>query len=113
VKRDFERRVRYEVPPRFEPDVMDRITRAALSAYSVLGCRDVSRLDFRVRNGEAYLLEVNPLPGLNPRTGDLVLLAGGMGVSHSELVGMIFDAACARYGLESRAKNRNPSSVEA
>lgn len=113
VKRDFERRVRYEVPARLEPAVLDRIGCAASAAYDVLGCRDVSRLDFRVRDGEAYLLEVNPLPGLNPETGDLVLLARGMGVEHFELVSMIFSASCSRYGLESRSKTSNPSNIGA
>jgi D-alanine-D-alanine ligase len=111
VKRDWRRRVRYETPPQLESDVMARIEQAALAAYHVLGCRDVSRLDFRVRGGEPYLLEVNPLPGLNPETGDIVLLARGVGVSHSQLVKMVFEAACARYGLESRTKSRNPSNI--
>jgi D-alanine-D-alanine ligase len=107
VKRDFERRVRYDVPPNLSAGVIGRIERAAIDAYRVLGCRDVARMDFRVLNGDPFLLEVNPLPGLNPDTGDLVLLARGMNVSHSQLVEIIFEAACERYGLESRTKNSN------
>jgi D-alanine-D-alanine ligase len=109
VKRDWQRRVRYEVPAQLEPALRTRIEQAALATFRVLGCRDVSRMDFRLRDGQPYLLEVNPLPGLNPETGDIVILARGHGVGHRELVEMIFDAACARYGLESRSKNRNPS----
>ncbi len=109
VKRDWQRRVRYESPAKIEPDVLARVERAALAAYRVLGCSDVSRLDFRIRDGEPYLLEVNPLPGLSPETGDLVLLAAGYGVSHRALVEMIFDAACRRHGLESRTESRHSS----
>jgi D-alanine-D-alanine ligase len=112
VKRDWRQRVRYETPVQIEPAILNRIERAALATYRVLGCRDVSRLDFRVRDGVPYLLEVNPLPGLNPESGDIVLLAQGYGIGHRELVEMVFQAACARYGLESRTKNRNPSRIQ-
>jgi D-alanine-D-alanine ligase len=111
VKRDWRRRVRYEAPAQLDSNVLAKIERAALDTFRVLGCRDVCRMDFRVRDGEPYLLEVNPLPGLNPETGDIVLLALGHGVSHRALIEMIFQAACARYGLESRSKSRNPSIV--
>ena len=109
VKRDWRRRVRYESPAKLPADVLERVELAALEAYRVLGCRDVSRLDFRIRDGEPYLLEVNPLPGLSPETGDIVLLAAGYGVSHRALIKMIFDAACRRHALESRTKNRHSS----
>jgi D-alanine-D-alanine ligase len=108
VKRDWQRRVRYESPAKLPRAVLERVQAAALTAYRVLGCRDVSRLDFRIRDGEPYLLEVNPLPGLSPETGDIVLLAKGYGVSHRELVELIFDAACTRQGLEPRVKSRHP-----
>src|SRR5581483_11526190 len=75
VKRDFRRRVRYECPARLPEASLRAVEQAALSAYRVLGCRDVSRVDFRLRDGVPYFLEVNPLPGLNPETSDLVILS--------------------------------------
>jgi D-alanine-D-alanine ligase len=63
----------------------------------VLGCRDVSRLDFRLRGGVPYFLEVNPLPGLNPVYSDLVILARGMGWGYEQLIGTILQEALERH----------------
>ena len=100
VKRDWERRVRYECPAQLSPADSEAVSQAALACYRTLGCRDVSRLDFRLRNHVPYFLEVNPLPGLSPTSGDLVLLSGFMGVEYRELIGRILEAALGR--LENR-----------
>jgi len=96
VKRDYTQHVDYESPPNLPSSVLRALEEAALAAYEAVGCLDVARLDFRIRDGVPYFLEVNPLPGLNPITSDLVLLAGMMSISHGELVRAIFDAAAAR-----------------
>ena len=56
---------------------------AALACWQALGCRDVARIDFRLRDHVPYFLEANPLPGLSPISGDLVLLAGYMGIEYA------------------------------
>jgi D-alanine-D-alanine ligase len=99
VKRDYANRVDYEVPARLPPGASEAVVADALTAFAALGCRDVARADFRVRGGVPYFLEINPLPGLNPATGDLCVLATGLGITHAELIGMILDAAVKRYGL--------------
>jgi D-alanine-D-alanine ligase len=99
VKRDFRRLVTYECPAKLPPARLKRVEQAALRAYASLGCRDVARVDFRLRDGVPYFLEVNPLPGLNPESSDLVILAGLMGVSYHQLIGGILDAAFRRHGI--------------
>jgi len=99
MKREWESRVTYECPAQLSRPTIEAVESAALSAYEVLGCRDVARIDFRVRNGVPYFLEANPLPGLNPDTGDLLLIAKAMGVSHAELIGTIVNEARSRYGI--------------
>jgi D-alanine-D-alanine ligase len=101
VKRDFRRQVRYEVPAQLSPEVNQRVERAALAAYHALGCRDVARIDFRLRDGTPYFLEVNPLPGLNPESSDLVILAEGLGWPYERLIASILAAALERVGLPS------------
>ena len=96
VKRDWEQLVRYECPPKLPVGVVRAIEEAALAAYEAVGCRDVARIDFRLRDGVPYFIEVNPLPGLNPITSDLTLIGKAMNVSHAELVKRIFEAAVKR-----------------
>jgi D-alanine-D-alanine ligase len=99
VKRDWKRQVTYEVPASLPERVTERLAEAALAAYHGLGCRDLARIDFRVRGGVPYFLEANPLPGLAPVTSDLVILAQGVGLSHADLIRRVLHVALVRVGL--------------
>jgi D-alanine-D-alanine ligase len=98
VKRDYQARVRYEAPPQLPTDHLRAAGAAALLAYRALGCRDVARIDYRLRDGVPYFLEANPLPGLNPETSDLVILARLNGMPYETLIRGIVEAALARIG---------------
>lgn len=104
IKRDFERLVRYECPAKLSPAATEAVHRAALAACRVLGCRDVSRIDFRLKRDVPYFLEVNPLPGLAPGSGDLVILSGLIGWSYPQLIEAILGAARARLAPPSYAR---------
>ncbi len=99
IKRDFRRLVKYECPPPLPPATLAAVERAALTAYRALGCRDVSRVDFRMKGGVPYFLEVNPLPGLNPDDSDLVIMADLVGWSYQQLIEAVLQAALKRVGL--------------
>ncbi len=101
VKRDWQRRVRYECPAALQPRETEAVRTAALAAWHALGCRDVARVDFRLREGVPYFLEVNPLPGMSPISGDLVLLSGLVGIEYRDLVGRVLQAALVRLQLPS------------
>jgi D-alanine-D-alanine ligase len=96
VKRDFVRQVRYECPAQIPAGSLEAVRQAALTAYRALGCRDVARVDFRLRDGVPYFLEINPLPGLNPETSDLVIMARLCGWNYSQLIDTILQAAIQR-----------------
>jgi D-alanine-D-alanine ligase len=102
VKRDWRRLVDYEAPAQLDEKVEARLMASARAAYRLLGCRDLARIDFRIRNGQPFFIEANPLPGLAPETSDLVILAHGCGLSYEALIGRIFEAALARLGLIER-----------
>ncbi len=99
VKRNWHESVEYVAPAKLPPDVAHAVEADAMALFAGLGCRDVARADFRVRDGVPYFLEVNPLPGLNPESSDLCYLAYRMGLTYPQLIGMILDAATTRCGL--------------
>jgi len=97
VKRNWREEVEYHVPPRLPPATLEAIRAVALGAYRVLGCRDVSRVDVRLdASGRPKFIEVNPLPGINPVTGDLCILANRSGVTYERLIARVVESAEAR-----------------
>lgn len=97
VKRDWEWEVEYACPPPVEPGILRRAEEIALRAHRVLGCRDVSRVDLRLdAGGQPQFIEINPLPGLNPRTGDLCILASKVGLAYESLIDEIVRSALRR-----------------
>ena len=99
MKREWSDNLDYETPAAVCPSPWRRrLDDSALAAYRALGCRDVARIDFRIREGVPYFLEANPLPGLAPGWSDLVILARGMGISHPDLILRILDATLRRIG---------------
>ena len=79
-------------------DVTKRAMDAALEAHRALGCRGVSRSDFRFDEAKDRLviLETNTQPGMTP-TSLVPEQAAYIGMSFSELVAwMIEDASCLR-----------------
>lgn len=96
VKRDYLRQVRYECPAPLPAGSLRAVEQAAQTAFQALGCRDVARIDFRLRDGVPYFLEVNPLPGLNPDDSDLVIMSRILNWSYARLIEAIVQAAWKR-----------------
>jgi D-alanine-D-alanine ligase len=101
VKRDYLNQVRYECPPHLPAELLAKTTAAAKAAFHALGCRDLARVDFRVRHGEPYFLEINPLPGLNPDNSDLVIMTRMQGIPYEVLIQRIVYAALSRLEMNS------------
>lgn len=98
VKREWESLVDYECPAQMEGSILQDITDSSLMVFEALGCRDIARIDFRLNsNGKPCFLEINPLPGLNPHSGDLPIIASKMGWTYEALILAILTAALERY----------------
>lgn len=79
-------------------DITQEIQRMTLLAHETLGCRGVSRTDFRydAEAGELIILELNTQPGMTP-TSLVPELAQHKGVSYADLVAwMVEDSSCRR-----------------
>jgi D-alanine-D-alanine ligase len=73
-------------PANVEPVLAESLSRLALRAFELFGCRQHVRLDFRVNHrGEPFLLEVNPNPDIHPTAG-LALAESAAGLAHHQLV---------------------------
>ena len=100
TKRDWKELVEYSAHPRLPQRVVEQIKRYAVVAFAQFGCRDIARADFKVSEyNKPFLLEINPLPGLSPEYGDLVIMAEKYGMNYEDLILGILDHAFSRYGI--------------
>jgi D-alanine-D-alanine ligase len=87
------------LPAPILPNVYQEVRRLSLAAHSALGCRGVSRADFRyddLGTGELVCLEVNTQPGMT-ETSLVPELAAYAGITFDELVQwMVEDASTNR-----------------
>jgi D-alanine-D-alanine ligase len=89
------------LPAAISPFVYQQVRRLALAAHRALGCRGVSRADFRYDDriegmGGLVCLEVNTQPGMT-ETSLVPELAAHVGISFDELVKwMVEDASLSR-----------------
>ena len=89
------------LPAEILPNIYHLVQKLALTAHHSLGCRGVSRMDFRYDDtpggtGEVICLEVNTQPGMT-ETSLVPELAAHAGISFGELVKwMVQDATCDR-----------------
>ena len=92
---------KHEVPAKISPNIYQKIQTLALKAHQAIGCRGVSRSDFRYddrhsENGEIVWLEVNTQPGMTP-TSLVPEIAAHAGHAFGELLSwMVEDASCLR-----------------
>ncbi|WP_321339208.1 D-alanine--D-alanine ligase [Breoghania sp.] len=89
------------LPAEISPNIYHEVQKLTLKAHEALGCRGVSRADFRLDDrlhgtGELICLEVNTQPGMTP-TSLVPDMAAHAGHDFGELVRWIVeDASCAR-----------------
>jgi len=89
-------------PAPLRADQIEDLEWLAAATFRVTGCLDVARVDFRLdaHDGDRpYILEVNPLPGLNPGYSDLCIEAAADGWQYEDLINEILNLAAERYGL--------------
>jgi D-alanine-D-alanine ligase len=90
---------RHVLPAQILPNVYQEVRRLSLAAHNALGCRGVSRADFRYDDrgtGKLVCLEINTQPGMT-ETSLVPELAAYAGITFDELVRwMVEDASTNR-----------------
>ncbi len=102
IKVDWVDAFHFLCPAPLTVEMVEELNWLTAATFRITGCLDVARVDFRLDasdNDKPYILEVNPLPGLNPEYSDLCMEARADGWSYEELVNRILDEALERYGL--------------
>jgi D-alanine-D-alanine ligase len=101
VKQDYQRYVDYACPAHLSPEAERTMRDYARRVFTLLGCRDFGRVDFRMDGaGNIFFIEINPLPGLAPGYSDYPMLAAFSGVAYDGLVACVLRAALRRLGME-------------
>ncbi|AFY35359.1 D-alanine--D-alanine ligase [Calothrix sp. PCC 7507] len=96
-KKEYLDRVAYQLLIDPEPLAM-QAQQLALDVYNTFSCRDAARVDLRCdAGGVLQFLEVNPLPGLDHIYSDLPIMGRLAGVTYTEIIAAILDAAWQRY----------------
>lgn len=92
---------KYLCPAPLSAKLTAQIGRLTVATFRALECYDFARVDFRIRasDGLPMVIEINPLAGLTEALSDIVLEANAAGMTYSELINTILDAALRRYGM--------------
>ncbi|TCR83499.1 D-alanine--D-alanine ligase [Rhizobium sp. BK376] len=92
---------KHVIPAEISPIIYQKVQELALRAHQAIGCRGVSRSDFRFDDrfsdeGELIWLEINTQPGMTP-TSLVPEMAAHAGYSFGEFLRwMVGDASCLR-----------------
>lgn len=84
-------------PARLDKDIVEKVKDAALRTHRAVGCLDISRTDIRLdKFNVPYVLEINPLPGLDPKESNFPIMAYAAGMKYDDLIEAILLSASER-----------------
>ena len=89
----------FHCPAKLEQDTETLVKEIALKTHRAVGCFDISRTDIRLsKDNIPYVLEINPLPGLDPRESNFPIMAYAAGMKYEDLIESILISASKRRG---------------
>ena len=90
----------FHCPARLDKETEERVKEASLRTHRALGCFDISRTDIRLSHDNIpYVLEINPLPGLDPKESNFPIMAYAAGMKYEDLIEAILMSASERKRL--------------
>jgi D-alanine-D-alanine ligase len=88
-------------PAELDEKTKKDIELAALNAAKLLGCRDYTRVDFRIDSkNNPYIIEVNPNPCINPQGAGFLKSASVAGYSFEDIIKKIIQSALKRKNIK-------------
>ena len=87
-------------------EIYQSLAAQTIVAHHAIGCDDYNRIDYRVKDGKVYFIEMNPLPGLHPTESDLPLEARAAGIDYNTMISMMLYEAIKR-----NRENKNYSHI--
>lgn len=103
----------FACPAQISPKLRNEIETICRKAYTVLKCRDWSRIDVRLDvQGIPHIIELNPLPGILPNPEDnscFPKAARAAGMNYNQLIQTVLAIAAQRHGLLTPARSFQPT----
>ncbi len=91
---------KFYCPARLDKETEELVKKVALDTHRAVGCLDISRTDIRLdKNNVPYVLEINPLPGLDPKESNFPIMAYAAGMKYEDLIEAILLSASERKRL--------------
>ncbi len=90
----------FHCPARLDKGTEKLVKDTALKTHRAIGCYDISRTDIRLnKDNIPYVLEINPLPGLDPKESNFPIMAYAAGMKYEDLIEAILISASERKRL--------------
>ena len=92
AKYESKAKTKHIIPVEFKKKKLNQLLNIALKAHKVIGCKGVTRSDFKFYNGKFYLLEINTQPGMT-KLSLVPEIAAYKGISFLKLIEWILKDA--------------------
>ena len=97
-KKEYKMREKFEIIYR-DDERFKKLAQIAINTFDAVGANDAIRIDFiEDESGNSYVIDVNGTPALS-LTGSLTFMASKVGLTHSQLIKLIFYESVVRHDL--------------
>ncbi len=106
LKTRQDKAVSVQAPARIPTEMASRLRHTAEKIFSVLDCRDLGRIDFRLSNaGVPYFLEINALPSLEQGAG-IYAAAELEGLHFDGVISSVINSAARRHKIKDSSRRQ-------
>src|SRR5665648_471084 len=97
-KKEYKMREKFEIIYRND-ERFKKLAQIAINTFDAVGASDAIRIDLiEDKSGKTYVIDVNGTPALS-LTGSITFMASKVGLTHSQLIKLIFYESVIRYDL--------------